>query len=231
MCLIGADTLCEGWEDLDSLVIQCRRCSRLVAYREGISPPRRFSSWEYWSKAVPGFGDRKAHLWIVGLAPAAHGANRTGRMFTGDSSGDWLYRALYETGYANQPTSSHRADGLYLKGAYVSAAIRCAPPQNKPTPAELLACFPYLATEYQLMKESLRVIIPLGHIAYRQVQRLFPKERFPAFRHGELYLVESIYILASYHPSQQNTRTGRLKWSEWIRIFEQARALCESSSK
>ncbi|MEN3040045.1 MAG: uracil-DNA glycosylase [Bacteroidia bacterium] len=228
MYLTGADIPSEEEGSLEAQIIHCRQCSRLVAYREAVGnkPPRRFSGWIYWSRGVPGFGDKKARLWIVGLAPAAHGANRTGRMFTGDSSGEWLYRALYETGFANQPTSTHQSDGLSLRRAYVSAAIRCAPPQNKPTPAELLACFPYLVAEYHLLKETLRVIVPLGHIAYKQVQRLFPKERFPAFSHGKLYSTDGLHLLMSYHPSQQNTRTGRLKWSEWLAIFQEAQRLC-----
>ncbi|MCS7152539.1 MAG: uracil-DNA glycosylase [Bacteroidia bacterium] len=216
------------WEKLTESIISCKRCPRLVSYREsiGLRPPPRYKAWQYWSKPVPGFGDLAARLWVVGLAPAAHGANRTGRMFTGDSSGDWLYRALYETGFANQPDSFHKEDGLLLEGAYISAAARCAPPENRPLPTELAACFPYLSMEFQLLKPTLRVILPLGHIAYKQVARLFPNAKFPPFGHGKQHSVESITILASYHPSQQNTRTGRLRWEAWIEIFRQARQLC-----
>lgn len=216
------------WDTLEAEITGCRKCPRLVPYREGIadSPPRRYRGWTYWAKPVPGFGDRQAKLWIVGLAPAAHGANRTGRMFTGDSSGDWLYRALYETGFASQPHSTHREDGLYLHRAYVSAALRCAPPQNKPTSVELQSCFPYLLTEWTLLQPTVRVILPLGHIAYKQVERLFPGEKFPAFAHGVHYMVRGYHILASYHPSQQNTRTGRLRWEAWVAVFHEARHFC-----
>lgn len=218
------------WDTLETGIIGCRKCPRLIPYREALAdrPPPRYRGWTYWAKPVPGFGDRRAQLWVVGLAPAAHGANRTGRMFTGDSSGDWLYRALYETGFASQSSSTHRDDGLQLYGAYISAAIRCAPPQNKPTPDELNACFPYLATEWMLLRETARVIMPLGHIAYRQVARLFSGEKFPGFAHGRQHAVGDYRILMSYHPSQQNTRTGRLRWEAWIAVFEQARILCQS---
>lgn len=221
----------KDWSALHAEIIACHRCERLVSHREAIAaqPPPRFRSWTYWGKAVPGFGDTNAKLWIIGLAPAAHGANRTGRMFTGDSSGDWLYKALYETGFANQPESTHLQDGLTLMGAYISAAVRCAPPQNKPTPDELQRCFPYLLTEWTLLRETVRVILPLGHIAYKQMMRLFPEESFPPFAHGLRHQIGSYHILLSYHPSQQNTRTGRLRWEAWIEVFRAARQLCDGA--
>lgn len=218
------------WEALMRCISECRRCGRLVAHREGVAQriPPRYAGWTYWAKGVPGFGDPAARLWIIGLAPAAHGANRTGRMFTGDSSGDWLYRALYETGFANQPTSTNRADGLQLQGAFISAAVRCAPPQNRPTLAELENCLDYLRTEWQLLQPTVRVIVPLGHIAYRQLQRLFPAHKAPPFRHGGTWEVGPFRILCSYHPSRQNTQTRRLSWEAWLPIFQQARSWCET---
>ncbi len=218
------------WEQVERDIVSCRRCERLVRHREQVVQrvPPRFTGWSYWARGVPGFGDRATQLWIVGLAPAAHGANRTGRMFTGDSSGDWLYKALYETGFANQPTSTHREDGLILRGAFISAAIRCAPPDNRPTPTELRTCFPYLLAEWQLLKPTVRVIVALGHIAYQQVQRLFPQHKAPPFRHGGVWEVGSLRILCSYHPSRQNTQTRRLSWEAWLSIFTQARSWCET---
>ncbi|MCX8112005.1 MAG: uracil-DNA glycosylase [Bacteroidia bacterium] len=221
------------WGRLEEEIPSCRRCPRLVAYREsvGSSPPPRYRGWTYWSKGVTGFGDRAAWLWLIGLAPAAHGANRTGRMFTGDSSGDWLYRALYLTGFANQPHSSHSGDGLVLQRAFISAAIRCVPPQNKPLPSELAACFPYLSMEWALLSSTVRVIVPLGHVAYKQLRQLFPQRKFPPFRHGEIHWIDHYAIILSYHPSQQNTRTGRLRWEEWLMIFRQARQICEAGTQ
>lgn len=214
---------------LRAAISRCEACPRLVAWRKAVAekPPRRFAGWRYWSRGVPGFGDPAAKLWVIGLAPAAHGANRTGRMFTGDSSGDWLYRVLYETGFASQPISIHREDGLFLQGAFISAAVRCAPPDNLPKPDELYRCFSYLRQEWILLQPTVRVIVALGHIAYRQVARLFPDRRFPAFRHGEEVRLQEACVIASYHPSQQNTRTGRLKWPAWMEIFTRAKALCE----
>ncbi len=214
-------------EAVTEAIRECVRCPRLVEYRGrvGLVPPPRFRGWVYWARGVPGFGDPAARVWVVGLAPAAHGANRTGRMFTGDSSGDWLYRALYETGFANQPTSVHRDDGLTLQGVFISAAVRCAPPDNRPLPSELAACFPYLQAEWALLHQHVRVIVPLGHIAYQQVQRLLG-QRGPPFAHGKEWpLSPTLTVLLSYHPSQQNTRTGRLKWEAWKGIFMRVRQL------
>ncbi|MCS7189819.1 MAG: uracil-DNA glycosylase, partial [Bacteroidia bacterium] len=207
-------------------ISNCTRCIRLVVYRQAVAekPPCRYRGCSYWAKGVPGFGDLRARIWIVGLAPAAHGANRTGRMFTGDSSGDWLYRALYEVGLANQPYSIHREDNLELKDVYISAAIRCAPPQNRPNATELANCFDFLVREYELLRAHIKLVIPLGHIAYRQVQRLFPAEKAPLFRHGNIWIVGGVKVLCSYHPSRQNTQTRRLSWEAWLNIFKTAKS-------
>lgn len=216
-------------------VAACGRCSRLVAWREKVAAEKRaaYADQEYWGRPVPGFGDPDAWLLIVGLAPAAHGANRTGRMFTGDRSGEWLYRALYEAGLASQPASDSRRDGLDLRGTYVTAAVRCAPPGNRPTAGERDACRPFLERELDIL-ERVRVIVPLGGFAYHSVMRVLkdrglpiPSPR-PRFAHGlEVGLSASrgggaeggggperpgggITVIASYHPSQQNTFTGRL---------------------
>ena len=184
-----------------------------------------FRDWEYWGRPLPGFGDPLAELVVVGLAPAAHGGNRTGRVFTGDRSGDWLYRALYRAGYANQPNSDHRDDGLRLKGAYVTAAVRCAPPSNKPTTEERDACLPYLERELALLRDA-RVIVPLGGFAYQAVSRLTGLRPRPRFGHGvEARLPDGRIVLCSYHPSQQNTFTGRLTEEMLDAVFRGARGL------
>jgi len=195
---------------------------------------RAFEDQAYWGKPVPGFGDRRARVLLVGLAPAAHGANRTGRVFTGDRSGDWLYSALHRVGLANQPHSTHRKDGLKLRSAYVTAACRCAPPGNRPTPAELEACFPYLDRELELLR-AIRVVVALGKIAWDTVvgraRRIdpasIPRPR-PAFGHGvETRLPlriggRPVPVLGSYHPSQQNTQTGRLTRSMFDTVLRKA---------
>jgi uracil-DNA glycosylase family 4 len=205
-------------EQLNREIVRCRMCPRLVRYRENVAREKRlaFREWDYWGKPVPGFGDPRAELLILGLAPAAHGANRTGRMFTGDRSGDFLYNALYEAGFANQPTSARRDDGLALKNAYVSATLRCAPPANKPLPAELANCRPYFERELDLIRP--RAIFALGGIAMRAYLALL-KDRgqipgyatYP-FRHGASYELPGNLprLFVSYHPSQQNTFTGKL---------------------
>ncbi len=217
---------------LDRTIICCRKCPRLVRWREAVAkvPPRRYQGQSYWAKPLTGFGDAAARLLIVGLAPAAHGGNRTGRIFTGDRSGDWLYRALYAHGFANQPTSQHRNDGLKLNDCYVTAAVRCAPPQNKPSPAEFDRCRPYLVEELKLLK-NLKVIIALGKIAfdsflaaYYESGRVIAKPR-PKFSHGATVLLpESLRLISSYHPSQQNTFTGKLTPEMFDHIFAQAKA-------
>ncbi len=221
----------ESLRALQAAVVACRRCPRLVAYRERVAREkvRRYREEEYWGKPIPGFGDPHARLLIVGLAPAAHGGNRTGRIFTGDRSGDFLYRALHRAGFANQPWSRHRNDGLVLHDCYITAAVRCAPPANTPTPRELATCRPYLVEEIHLLR-NVRIVIALGRIAFDafvkawgEAGRPMPVPR-PGFAHGAVAkLPEGICLLASYHPSQQNTQTGRLTAAMFQRIFTRAR--------
>jgi uracil-DNA glycosylase family 4 len=211
-------------DEINAVLINCRRCPRLVAWREEVARTKRraYRDWDYWGRPLPGFGDPAARLLIVGLAPAAHGGNRTGRMFTGDSSGNFLYSALYRAGFASQPNSTNRADGLRLLDTYIAAACRCAPPDNKPTREEMDACRPYLLSELRLLK-NMRVIVALGAIGFETVLTAYRAQGYPIprlkFGHGALYalgerpgsLQRSLpMILASYHPSQQNTQTGRL---------------------
>jgi uracil-DNA glycosylase family 4 len=208
-------------------VIACNRCSRLRTYCGEIARVKRkaFADWDYWGKPVPGFGDPHAALLILGLAPAAHGANRTGRVFTGDRSGDFLYDALFRAGFANQPTSTRRGDGLALTNAYIAAAIRCAPPANKPLPSELARCRPYFESELELIRP--RAILALGGIAMRAYLALLKErgqiESFAAFpfRHGASYRLpgDLPHLFASYHPSQQNTFTGKLTKAMLVRVL------------
>jgi uracil-DNA glycosylase len=194
-----------------------------------------YSDWDYWTKPLPGFGDPNAELLIVGLAPAANGGTRTGRLFCGDSSGDWLTKALYETGFANQPTSSRKDDGLKLTGAYLTAVARCAPPENKPTQEEIDNCLPYLATELRLLS-NLKVILALGSIALKGLLQLFQKElnlNFqikPKFVHGSRYSLDEIgkSLYVSYHPSRRNTQTKFMTWPMWIRTFREIRLELDS---
>ena len=208
-------------------VVACGACPRLVAWRREVARDKRaaYRDDDYWGRPVPGFGDPGAELLLVGLAPAAHGGNRTGRVFTGDRSGEWVFRALHRAGYANQPTSEHRDDGLRLRGAYVTAAVRCAPPANKPTPTERDNCVPFLARELALLTE-LRVVVVLGQFAYDVVAPLLGVRPRPRFGHGvEVALAEGRTIICSYHPSQQNTFTGRLTEPMFDAVFARARAL------
>jgi uracil-DNA glycosylase family 4 len=215
---------------LDTLtgeIIRCRRCPRLVAWREQVARERRaaFADQEYWGRAVPGFGDPAARVAVVGLAPAAHGGNRTGRVFTGDRSGDWLFAALWRAGFANQPTSVSADDGLALSGAYVTAAVRCAPPQNKPTPAERDTCLPFLRRELALLA-GLRVVVVLGQFAYQVVADELGLRPRPRFGHGvEAEAPGGSTVVCSYHPSQQNTFTGRLTEPMLDAVLSRARAL------
>lgn len=218
-------------------VISCRKCPRLVRWREKVAREKvsRFADWDYWGKPVPSFGDPNARLLIVGLAPAAHGANRTGRMFTSDGSGALLYPTLYKFGFANQPTSFTRNDGLKLKDCYITAVVRCAPPQNKPTSKELENCRPYLLQELQLLK-SLRIIVGLGKIGFdavftalRELQITFLENK-PKFGHGVLVPVApGLFLLGSYHPSRQNTNTGKLTPRMFESVFRQAKKLLDKS--
>jgi uracil-DNA glycosylase len=221
----------EELEILNREIIECRKCPRLVRYREKIAREKRraFRDCAYWGKPVPGFGDSQARLLILGLAPAAHGGNRTGRVFTGDRSGDFLYKALFESGFANQATATRRDDGLRLKDAYIAATVRCAPPANKPLPSELANCRPYFERELEVLRP--RAILALGSIAMRAYLGLL-KERgeigslaaFP-FRHGASYRLpgELPRLFASYHPSQQNTFTGKLTEAMMVGVMKEIR--------
>jgi uracil-DNA glycosylase family 4 len=220
---------------LDALareVIACERCPRLRQYCEKVAETKRrmYRDWEYWGRPVPGFGDPKAKLFVIGLAPAAHGGNRTGRVFTGDRSGDFLYRALYETGFASQPESVSRDDGMKLSGVYIAAAVRCAPPDNKPNPDEFRNCRPYLERELDLLKD-VRVVVALGRIAFdtylgilRNRSVIRSRAAF-VFGHNVEHRIstESPVLISSYHPSQQNTSTGKLTAAMLREVFEHAR--------
>ncbi|MDQ3751954.1 MAG: uracil-DNA glycosylase [Actinomycetota bacterium] len=214
-------------EDLVARVVECRACPRLVAWREGVARDKRaaYAGETYWGRPVPPFGDPRARLLIVGLAPAAHGGNRTGRMFTGDRSGDWLYGSLNRTGFANQPGSSHPGDGLRLDDVYISAAVRCAPPANKPTPAERDTCRLYLEEEIALLNR-VKVMVPLGGFAWDALLRtLAVRPPKPRFGHGVEVAVGPYTLLGCYHPSQQNTFTGRLTQAMLDAVFTRAAAL------
>jgi len=212
-------------------VVDCRRCPRLVEWRELVAREKRaaFRDEEYWGRPAPGFGDPAARVYVLGLAPAAHGANRTGRIFTGDRSGDWLFAALHRTGFANQPRSLHRDDGLRLTDAFVAAAVRCAPPANKPLPQERDNCLPYAAEELELMP-SVRAIVALGGFAWDAALRLHaPIRPRPKFGHGaETELPGGRVLVGCYHPSQQNTFTGRLTEEMTDAVLARARQLARS---
>jgi uracil-DNA glycosylase len=219
--------------DLESTITTCRRCPRLVAWREEVARVKRraYREDDYWGKPVPGFGDDRARVLIVGLAPGAHGANRSGRMFTGDSSGDFLYAALHRAGFASQPTSRHCGDGLTLHDTYISAACRCAPPDNKPTPDELAACRPFLAAEIALLPDIL-VVVALGRIAFDAVLRTYADRmqasiQQPVFAHNTASsLGDGLPMLVtSYHPSRQNTQTGRLTVEMFDAVWGKVRSL------
>ena len=222
-------------KQLNEIILQCTKCPRLVRWREAVAaePPRRYLGEKYWAKPLPGFGDPQARVLIVGLAPAAHGGNRTGRMFTGDRSGDWLYGALHAAGFANQPDSKHPDDGLRLNDCYITAAVHCAPPENKPTLIEFKRCRPYLIQELKLFRR-LRVVIVLGKIAfdsflaaYQANGGILPKPR-PKFGHGATtVLPNGVRLISSYHPSQQNTFTGKLTKAMFQSIFDEARDALE----
>ncbi|ETX08971.1 uracil-DNA glycosylase [Candidatus Entotheonella palauensis] len=224
---------------LQKKIVRCTKCPRLVTYRKDVAVKkvRRFQNDDYWGKPVPSFGDPQARLLLIGLAPAAHGGNRTGRAFTGDRSGAWLYDALYQYGFANQPTSEHRGDGLQLHDCYIAQVLHCAPPANQPTREETLHCQPYLLQEWELLSR-LQLIIPLGKIAFDACLRVCRELSYPLpnplprFTHGAFYPLDNgIVLLPSYHPSQQNTQTGRLTRDMFYHIFAQARAHLSSQSR
>jgi uracil-DNA glycosylase len=225
-----------GWlKVLNNEVTACTRCPRLVVYREQVAREKRraYRECKYWGKPVPGFGDPKAAVLVLGLAPGAHGSNRTGRPFTGDASGKFMYPVLHETGFANQPTATACGDGLVLSDLYITAAARCAPPDNKPLPEELANCAPYLERELEGLK-NLRVIVALGRIGfesylnYLKRRKMIAGKREYEFRHGAEYTMpDGRILLASYHPSNQNTQTGKLTRVMFVEIFQKARRLAE----
>ena len=220
-------------------VSACRQCPRLVPYRELIAREKRraFRDWDYWGRGVPGFGDPRAQLFILGLAPAAHGANRTGRLFTGDRSGDFLYKALYKAGFANQPTAQHRDDGLQLANAYIAAAVRCAPPENKPLPTEILRCRPYLERELAILRPT--AILALGRIAWdsyldllKQQGKIASRAPYP-FSHGaEAQIAPDLpRLFGIFHPSQQNTQTGRVTEAMYAKVLSRLRKFLQAEHR
>jgi uracil-DNA glycosylase family 4 len=221
-------------EQLEAEIVACRRCPRLVEWRERVAREKRaaFADWDYWGRPVPGFGDPAARVFVLGLAPAAHGGNRTGRVFTGDRSGDWLFASLHRTGFANQPTSTSRDDGLRLHRCWVAAAVRCAPPANRPTPGERDNCLPYTVRELELLRE-VRVIVCLGAFAWDAALRvcaargLPPPRPRPRFGHGAELALDGVTLLGCFHPSQQNTFTGKLTEEMLDGVFLRARELAD----
>ncbi|HEX9442939.1 MAG TPA: uracil-DNA glycosylase [Candidatus Binatia bacterium] len=224
--------------ELEKTVVACRKCPRLVRWREGVAqkPPLRYRGENYWARPLPGFGDPAARLFIVGLAPAAHGGNRTGRIFTGDRSGDWLYGTLHAFGFSSQAHSVGRGDGLSLTDCYISAAVRCAPPDNKPAPPEFDRCRPYLVEELRLLKQ-VRVVVALGKIAfdaflkaYREIGGAVPSPR-PQFGHGATARLDNgLALIGSYHPSQQNTFTGRLTREMFHAVFAKTKDVLDGKA-
>ncbi|MBM3152587.1 MAG: uracil-DNA glycosylase [Chloroflexi bacterium] len=227
-----------GLEALTSMnreLLECRRCPRLVAWREQVATEKRraYRAWEYWGKPVPGFGDPRGRVFVVGLAPGAHGSNRTGRQFTGDASGDFLYPALYRAGFASQPISISRTDRMTLTDLYTAPVCRCAPPGNKPAPEEIRNCLPYLQREFELVRP--RIYVALGRIAFDALLTILKSPSAPAFSHGAahrlaVYPDRESWLLASYHPSRQNTQTGRLTENMFDEIWEKVHGLLEGSS-
>lgn len=211
-------------------IIDCVRCKRLVNYTRlvGKNKVRRYSNEEYWAKPVTGFGDTDANLLIIGLAPGAHGANRTGRLFTGDNSGQWLMKALYETGFSNKPSSISAKDGLILKNVFITSCVRCAPPSNKPLNSELVNCSNYLVKELEILKK-VRVVITLGHIAFQTYCKINDLNKLQFYHLGR-YRINDKHLIASYHPSRQNTNTKKLTWPMWISVFDIAKTILSSNN-
>ena len=228
----------EKWQALEADIVVCQRCPRLVEWREKVAREcrRAYRSEIYWGKPVPGFGDHKARILVVGLAPGAHGSNRTGRMFTGDASGVFLYAALNRAGFANQPESLNRGDGLALQEMFITAVCRCAPPDNKPEKTEITNCQPYLLAEMDLLKHC-QGVVALGKLAFDRLIAIYRSQGHglpPAnFGHGAFYLLPDglPWLLASYHPSQQNTQTGRLTVMMFDQIWDQARKMLTNRPK
>jgi uracil-DNA glycosylase family 4 len=218
---------------INKKIVNCKLCPRLAKYIEevGKHKTKMFMDQVYWAKPVPTFGDPEAKLLVIGLAPAAHGGNRTGRIFTGDSSGDWLIRALYETGFANKPTSIASNDGLILRDAYLTAAVRCAPPSNKPNSDEISNCSHYLLAEIKLLERSIKVIVALGKIAFDAYCKTSDIKGLE-FGHNKIYPIHNDKtLIVSYHPSRRNTNTGTLTWQMWVNIFKVARAIVNQGRK
>ena len=230
----GRQETAKALAELTGEIIACRRCARLVEHRERVGEVKRksYADWDYWARPVPSFGDPMAPLMVIGLAPAAHGGNRTGRVFTGDSSATFLVRAMYEAGLSNQPISEHRDDGLEYKGVYVCAAVRCVPPQDRPTLEEQRTCLPFLAREMQLLP-NLRVVLALGQIAFGATLRALAEigENRPRgkFGHGSVYRFSDDLplVVACYHPSPRNTNTGRLSMEQLVETLRMAKRLSE----
>ena len=215
---------------LNKEIIQCKLCPRLTKYTREVGKikTRKYTNQTYWARPVPAFGDPKAKLLVIGLAPAANGGNRTGRIFTGDSSGDWLVKALFETGFANKPSSISKDDGLILKDAYMTAVVRCAPPQNKPNPSEISNCLQYLISELKILDKTIKVVVTLGKIAFDAYCSVYHVKNLK-FGHNKIYpLYNNKTLIASYHPSRRNTNTGTLTWPMWINIFEIARLIVDN---
>lgn len=208
---------------LNKQITACEKCPRLISYirKVSVKKVKRHNNEEYWGRPLSGFGDVHAQLLIIGLAPAAHGGNRTGRMFTGDSSGDWVSRVLFDNGFATKPTSKHVGDGFTLINAYITAAVKCAPPENKPSNQEIHTCSDYLIQEISLLKDVV-VVVCLGKIAFDALRKILQIKNHK-FSHGAKFSYGSRIILCSYHPSRQNTQTGRLSWHQWNKIFSEAR--------
>jgi len=218
--------MAEPLETINESIIQCRKCPRLIEHIERVATQKvkRFSDHDYWGKPVPGFGDPNARLLIIGLAPAAHGATRTGRMFTGDKSGDWLYQVLYETGFSNQQESYARDDGLQLNDVYITALTRCAPPRNKPAKEEINTCTElYLSQELNHFNQ-VPFILCLGRLAFDTYRKMHGLKKLEFGHHKIHQLDHGSTLISSYHPSRQNTQTGKLKWEDWLQVFQHIRS-------